>query len=454
MHSTRAKYLLIILMFFCSCDLAPQYHAPNLNMPVSWQKAAATSQAKMIIGWWQEFNDSYLNSLVSTALENNADILIAYQNIKKAEAYSRQSKSFLFPSISAVGTIDKGKPDTNTNLNINSLAANLSYEIDLFGKIKNTNKVALSRLNMVKNTADTIKIAVASRVVIAYFHLLALQQNLIIAQKILTNQQNMHLLLQAQYREGDLEKIVLDEAKKDLIEIKRQKIDLEKQVAIQKNSLNVLVGKSPHEIIEAKVDTSKSFLDITVPKIIAVMPDQLLAQRPDIIAAEQKLRAANYNIGAVKADYLPDISLNTMIGVSNSRLASGNVNGWDANMGFSMPIIDFGRIDAKIRLAKAEKEIALLQYLQTVREAVGEVLDSMKLVQIAARDIDLVKSSDIAMRSYNNIMQTKYKIGKITQIAALTAKQKYLAEHMKLIQSKNNQLIAAVMLSQAFGRLN
>jgi multidrug efflux system outer membrane protein len=448
------KYFVILAIFLCGCDLSPTYQPPSLNMPSSWQKTNGQAKPVFAPGWWHEFKDDNLNLLITTALKNNTDILVAYQNIKKAEADLGGSRSFFFPNIGASGALDKGKPDTNHNININSISANLSYEIDLFGKIKNMNRSAFARLQAVTNAADTVKIAIASRVASTYFHLLALQQNLIITTKISKNQQQIYNLLLAQYRVGDLEKLLLDEAKTNLVQTQRQKLDLEKQVAAQKNVLNVLIGKGPQEIIDAEVSIAANFTKIKLPKIINIMPDQLLAQRPDIKAAEQNLKAANYNIGVVKAEYLPDISLNSMLGLSNSRISKESTHGWDANIGFTMPILDFGRIDAKIKVAKANKQIALLQYLQTVRNALKEVLDSMKAVHISAQDYGLVQSSDRAMRNYNNITQTKYRLGKVTQITALEARQKYLAEHLKLIYAKNNQLVAAVEMYQAFGRLN
>ncbi|WP_419768363.1 efflux transporter outer membrane subunit [Arcobacter sp.] len=454
------KFLFIIIniLIFTGCSLKPEIAYNNSIIPPKFKNAVdKNTKVEYIQPKWEDFvkNDK-LKKLIKLALENNRDLKIAILNIESARATYRIEKSKYFPSIEAKANNTNSRNITsNNNTEISrtySSKFGASYELDLFGKIRNSNDFALQSYLATKYATTATKISLISEVINSWNTLCANIEQLKILEKSI---ENLTLSYELTQKKFDMGISLIDDALSAKTSLKEAEVSLLNQKTIiekNKNTLELLVSTTiPKNLIPSGFEENEKSLML----IQAGISSKVLFSRPDIIQAEYNLKAKNANIGVARAAFFPSISLTADYGLASNSLSSlfnGNSKTvWSFIPSINLPIFKGGENMANLDYAKAQQKIALAQYEKTIQSAFRDVSDALSersniTKQLKAQK-DLVntakKSYDISLNSY------KYGLGNYLNV--LISQKKFFDSKRALIDTKLSELINRVNLYTSLG---
>jgi len=457
--------IILMILFLGGCTMAPTYTRPTPPIPSDWPSGAAykkmeTSASATIapeLKWQEFFTDERLQKVIAMALDNNRDFRIAALNVERARAVYGIQRSELFPTVDAVGSgnrqrvsadlTDRGSSKITERYSVD--LGVLSWEIDLFGRIRSLKDKALEEYLATEYVRRGAQISLISAVAGTYLLLAADQGGLKLAQSTLDAQQASYGLIQRRYEVGITNELDLRRAQTQ-VELARRDVALYTQlVAQEENALNLLVG-SPVQTELLPPDLGSV---TPLEEVSPGMSSEILLLRPDILAAEHQLKAANANIGAARAAFFPRISLTTTVGTASnelSRLFRAGAATWSFAPQVVMPIFDT-RLWAALRGIKAEREIALAQYEKSIQTAFKEVADALAKQgtvedQLAAQE-SLVQASTITYRLSN----ARYTKGIDNYLGVLDAQRALYAAETALILIRLSRLTNLVTLYKVLG---
>jgi multidrug efflux system outer membrane protein len=408
--------------------------------------------------WWELFKDETLKQLVKTSLANNYDLAAAVAQVERARQVAAQARAQYFPAISYLSITSYGH-----NQFINSPASNspgtqgfllgiatAAWEPDVWGRIRRTNEAARAEYLATEEARRGVMLTLASDVSQAYFELLGLRLQLEIARET-TQSYTATLKLFTERLQGGLgNALQTSRAANDLAMAAASIPDLERLVALKENQISILIGKNP-----GPIETKMKLLEETVPLAVpAGLPSALLERRPDVLSAEQKLRAANAEIGVAKAAYFPQIGLTTFFGKLSTPLAnlsSGNTNAWSLGANVSGPIFAGGAIKAQNRQAVAAWQQARAEYEQTALKAFRDVSDALisreQFDAARMERIRAVESGEEAVR----LSRMRYLEGLSNYNEVLEAQQRLFPAQLALAETEINRRVVIVQLYKALG---
>ena len=384
------------------CTMEPRYQRPQAAIATQWPEATAAAPAASDIGWRDFFSDAGLQQLIELALLHNPDARVAELNIAAARARYQIQKASLFPAISAsafeeiekypssvaaIATSGAGAtgasatpPSTGGSSVFRYADVGIgftSYELDLFGKIRSLDHERLQQYLGYVETRRSAQISVVAEVANAYLTLLADQKLLQITRDTLDSQQDSLGLIRMSFDGGVATALDFHQAQTTVATAQANLAQYERRVAQDRNALAVLLGVPLPEDLPARGELDSERLLTDLP---AGMPSEVLTQRPDILAAEHNLIAANANIGAARAAFFPSISLTGNFGTASTQLSGLFQRGstaWTFSPQISMPIFAGGANVAGLHLAKIQKDILTTQYQQSIQTAFREVADAL-----------------------------------------------------------------------------
>jgi multidrug efflux system outer membrane protein len=452
----------LLALFLAGCAMGPDYQRPAVNAPASWRVAAPTNASLVNVAWWDFYRDPALTNLITVALTNNLDLRIAAARIEEALGGYRAEQSFLLPSLNGsaawtrtrVGDIPPAPGATAGQFDVFGL---LSYEVDLWGRIRRSTESARAQLLASEEARRTVHISLVSAVATTYFNLRALDQQLEIARETLAARTNVLELTRIKFSEvnglgfGIVSELDVRQAETQVHGARATIASLERAIAVTENALRYLLGENPGEIARGQTLAQQRPPDA----IPAGLPSELLLRRPDLRAAEQQLIAANADIGAARAAYFPTISLTAALGVQSVQLddlfSTGTSRAWRFTPQIAGPIFNAGRIRAGVQVAKARQQAALAAYEQAIRNAFREVDDalvsSIKLrEQLAAEEANVV-----AERRRLELSQWRYSEGIASYTDLLDAQRFLFSAQLSTVQTLNNLLAAIVQLYKGLG---
>lgn len=457
-HNIYSIFLSALILNGCtsSNDLV----IPQTEFPLEYSNNANSKSIIIEKQWWKNYQDEKLSLLIEEALKNNYDLQTTMVNITLSRASLSSSTSERYPTLEVQGSTNKIKTSADTfesnihnKYNNYSLSTVLSYEIDLWGKYKDTENSAKSSLLASYASRDTVKLALIANVMDNYFTLISLNEQLNVINQIVLAKEEELKRYQTQYNVGSISKIDIYQEKSSLINLDMEKNSIEQSIALQKSALAVLVGKTPKEIDEFCKEIFKEKLpnDITVP---LDLPSNLLNNRPDIKQAEENLKSANYNISVAKAMYFPKISLTALVGFesmnSNNLFQSSALKN---SLGSSLvsPILNTGKISANVDNAKANMELAEINYKKTVQQAFQEVYDILNKRDAILKNMEHQKTYTKNIEEIYRITQNQYNQGYVDFIALQSAKRNYLSSQTNLIKLNQSLISSTVSLYKALG---
>ena len=451
--------IFLTALIFNGCSLSPDLEIPQTDFPLQYENSANENSA-LNKEWWKTYEDEKLTSLIDEALKNNYDMRTAMVNISLSRASLSSSTSERYPTLELQGSANRVKTsantfesNTNNRYNNYSLSTVLSYEVDLWGKYKESEDLAKSSLLATYAAKDTVTLALIASVTDNYFTLISLNEQLKNINQIISIKEEELKRYQIQYQVGSISKANIFQEKSSLNTINIEKNSIEQAIALQKSTLAVLLGKTPKEIDEFCKELFKN----TLPKDIVIpsnLPSELLNNRPDIKQAEENLKSSNYSIGVAKANYFPKISLSGVIGfdsMNTNNLFQDNSLKNSLGGSLAAPILNTGKISANVENAKANKELALINYKKTVQQAFSEVYDILNKRNAIKQKIEQQKDYVNSMEEIFKIAQNQYKIGSIDYVSLLNAKHNYLSSKTNLIQLNQSLLSSTISLHKALG---
>lgn len=465
-HKMRLISALLVSVSLSACAIGSDYNKPDTALPEQWPWAGnADTQTHDVVSktWWQEFHDPALTSLVEEGLQANADLLVAAARVAQARALLTSRQSDLYPTIdlqagasrvknseeSAAGAASS-KPFNDLNL-----GAVLSYELDLWGRLRRSNESARAQLLGSQASRDAVQLAVATSIASGYFNLRALDAQIDITNNTIASRMDALDFQRKQYDMGGENALTFHQAEAELASAQAQKPLLVQARAEQETALAVLLGRSPQQIVQSKVELGKSVDALTMtPRVPGNLPSTLLERRPDIFAAEQTLIAANADIAVAKADYFPRISLTALLGLASSDaddLLRSSARRWQAGAGLTAPLLDFGRTASRVDAAKAAKEEAMANYEQTVRVAFKEVLDALS-AETTSSEREKAQAKQMKSRAETvRLSDLRYKSGYSNYLELLDAQRFLHQAQIERVTARRDRLIASVNLYRALG---
>lgn len=454
--SKKIIILSITVLLFGGCSLSPKLKDSNFTMPADMAERNITINPK----WWEQYNDSTLNSLIEEGLENNKDLQIAMLNIDYARVSLRLKQSDWLPTISAQGGANRIKTSQEafTSQGVSrvyndfSLSAVLSYEVDLWGKVASSNKAARANLLASKANADTVRLSLASAIADSYFALISFKEQLEVAEKTVKTREETVNLTKIRFDAGAERESVLSQQKSLLAQAKITRDVIEQNIHLTSSALGILLGRQPASLlIDKEIMSAKLPDDIIVPDFI---PSSILSYRPDIEASYQQLVSSNELIGVNRAAYFPSISISGLLGLQSANsgdLLQSSSKTWNIGGSLFAPLIDFGKTSNNVELSKIQKEISVMEYEKTVITAFSEVYDALNNRKIYSQSLQNTDELVSSLQRTLDLVTEQYNAGYIDYLTVLDSERSLLDAKLSAISTKRSLLSSGISLFKALG---
>lgn len=451
-----------LLLALTGCvSMAPKYRTPVAPVPGVWPGGPSSGSAgpqATRIAWRAFYVDERLREVLDLALRNNRDLRIAALNTEKARAYYRIQRAGLLPAVSAVGQGFKERlpasvSSTGRSMVVEQDSATVgvsAWELDFFGRVRSLKNRALEQYLATEQARDSAQISLLGGVANLYLVLAADQEGLKLAQDTLASQDTSSRLIQQRFELGLSSEIDAQRARIGLETARGDVARYTRAVALDVNALDLLVGAPvPADLLPVSLGAVTALKDLTPG-----LPSEVLVHRPDILAAEHQLRAANANIGAARAAFFPRISLTAATGSMASDLSglfTGGSDTWTFAPRIDLPIFDTGARRADLKVAHADRDIALAQYEKAIQSAFREVADALAQRgtlgdQLAAQEA-LARALD---RTYQ-LATERYKAGLDGYLSVLDAQRSLIAAQQGLITLRLARAANLVTLYKVLG---
>lgn len=456
----------IILLGFSAalggCSMAPEYQRPAVELPQAWQAAPAQGQNLPADRWWTLYQDGTLNLLIEEALIYNQDLALATARLDEARALARIADAQLVPAVDAAFQRDRTRRSDSTAtrfpgaLENNNYRAqvNVSYEIDLWGKLRDSAKAAQSELLATTAARETVRIALTAGVVQSYYALISLDAQVDATRRSLALRQNDLKLQRVRADAGIINDFSLRQLEAEVAAAQAQLPALESRRTSEELALGVLLGRSPRALLQDNVLRNAANAAPAAPVIPPDLPSALLLRRPDIVTAEQQLIAANARIGAARATLFPSIGLSGYLGSESaalSNLFSGPAGIWQLGFGLAQPIFQGGRLFGEIEAVEARQRQALAQYQKTLQTAFRETHDAL-VGQVRAREaFDAENARVIALTEALRLARIRFVNGLTSQLEVLDAERNLLNAELNRADALRAQRSAVANVVKALG---
>ena len=448
-------FILITAAFLAGCSFRPDM--PNVDTNFTSTHTFETSDIRDL--WWKEFGDENLNVLVESALEKNTNLRIAYLNLEKAKASLGVAEASLLPGVNLNVSYTKAKSSgetytgqPQTRYRSSSINLGLNYEIDLWGRVRNSVLAANESLNASKFDYDSARLSLSSSVAKSYFALVSLSMQEAVLKETLKTYEDTLALRKTQLDLGGINEMTYLQSKAAVESAKMSLISVLNLKSKALTSLAILTGKSNDEILKGAVASSKTLP--ASPEISAGISSDVLLRRSDVAKALADLKATNALVGVAKADYFPTISLTGLLGFTSvdfENIFVGNANTWSIGGSLVQKIFDYGRTKNNVRIAETNEQIAAITYEGTVKTALGEVRDALISRQNAKLSLDQVKNLLQSQQKIYSLAKDQYDAGYIGHLELLDAQRNLLSAKLQDISAKLDEVDSAVEVYRAFG---
>jgi multidrug efflux system outer membrane protein len=453
------------LIFMTGCSLAPDYTQPVAPVPTEWpqgpaykdSQTAPDAQTAWELSWQSFFTDPELRQIIETALNNNRDLRLALLNVEKAAALYGIQKAELFPTLNAAGSMSNqwypadlsqsGEATLQEEYKINLGVA--AWEIDFFGRIRSLKDSALEAYLASVEARRSAQILLIAATAGAYLNLVADRENLNLAKTTLQTQQDVYRIINRQYQVGLVNEVDVKRSQTQVDTARGDIARFTQQIALDENALNLLLGSpAPADVLSANLS------DIQEPQAFSCgISSEILLNRPDILAAEHQLKAANANIGAARAALFPRISLTTGVGTASSDLGGlfGSGSGiWNFAPVIITPIFD-ARLWSAYDAARIESEIAIAAYQKAIQTAFREVADALAVKGTVDEQLSAQQSLVNAVEVIYSRSEARYQKGIDSYLSVLDAQRSLYSARQGLVTLRLARLANQVQLYAVLG---
>ena len=459
MRRTLATSLLVLL---AACSLAPKYERPKVDLPQAWKESAPRFAADG--KWWRIYNEEPLDRLVEEGLASNADLLIAAARIDEARGILAEIEGQYYPTVDARGQASRQKISERTANFFPGVPAqysdyranvNISYDLDLFGRIRSSADAARAELAASEASRDAVRLALAAQITKSYFALRSFDEQVDLTRRTVALREEALDLQRKRYRGGLISEFELRQLEAEAAAVRAQLPPLERQREAEEAALGVLLGRSPRLVFEGGVTRTLAYNEMPgAAAVPAGMPSELLLRRPDLVQAEEQLIAANARIGVARADMFPSISLTGFYGRASSQLSNlftPQAAAWQLAAGLTQPIFAGGRLQARTDQAEARQRALVANYQKTIQTAFSEVRAALSAQARALESFEAESARAAALAESARLARLRYQNGVASQLDVIDAERSLLSARIARIEALRAQRSAVADLFRALG---
>jgi len=441
------------------CMMGPDYKRPDVDTPQAYRVEVKSAADLINSAWWEQFEDPVLNELIKTALAENKDVRIAASRVEEFLGRYGVTRSQLFPQVATqfgagsqrISTVTQpalASTQSNT-FDSYSLDLGMSWEIDLWGKLRRATEAARAELLATEQARQTVILSLTSGVATSYVTLIDLYRQLAIAKSTADSRGEFFRIIKLRFEGGVVSEVELNQARSDYEFALSTVPVIEKQIAQQENALSVLLGRNPGPIAR-----DRTLDKLVLPQVPADLPSSLLERRPDIRQSEQLMVAANARIGVAKAQFFPTISLTAILGTASSALGNlfkGASQTWSYGGTVTQPIFTGGNLISQLRVAESQQKTALLQYQRSIQTAFQEVNDSL-IDQTKTREQLAAQARQVdSLRNYARLARLRYDNGFTSYLEVTDAETKLFNAELQYAQSQGQLFFALINVYKSMG---
>lgn len=442
------------MVLLSSCHIYRNYQRPD-NLPTDSLFRDADNQPvtdSLSLGdlpWQEIFQDTLLQQYIRYGLEHNTDMQTALLRVDQAKAQLTAAKLSFLPSLtlSPQGTLTStaGSKTVKTY----ELPVQASWEIDLFGNLRNAKKGTQATLLQQQAYQQAVRSELIAGIANTYYSLLMLDEQVAISQSTLEVWKEQVRTMEARMKVGEETENAVTQARASLYELEATHNDLLRQQRETENSLCTLLGMTSRSLERGTLD--KQIFPETLPTGI---PVRLLSRRPDIVQAEMTLANAYYTTNQARSAFYPNLNLSGSAGWTNALgQAVTNPGDWilSAVASLTQPLFNRGKLISNLRVSKDEEQIALLNYRQALLDAGQEVNDALYATESAGRSLESHRKQCRELERTVQTSEALYRTGNATYLELLTARQSLLNARLNVVTDSFTQCQAVINLYQALG---
>jgi multidrug efflux system outer membrane protein len=459
--------LILLVAFVSACKVSKDVATPKPELPVNFRSAAAATDSSSIadIQWKNFFTDVTLQKLIDSAIVKNYDMQIAVKNIDEAQLLFKQVKWNYVPAVGLNVTANTNRPSDNslTGLSIaqynigtkhvEDYSANLalSWEADIWGKIRNQSREALAQYLQTNEAKKAIQTNIVAGVSQGYYNLLMLDAQLDIAKKNLKLNDSTLRIIRLQYDAGQVTSLAVQQADAQRQAAAQLVPQFERDVTIQENALSVLAGRLPDSI-----ERNTTLNQISFPETLTTgVPSAMVSRRPDVKSSELALNIANARVGIAKAQMYPALTITASGGVNTFKASNwfnlpaslfGTVAG-----GIAQPLLQHKQLSTQYKVAQVEREKTVLQFRQSVLNAVGEVSDALIKIEKLKAEQGIATNRVKTLQQATSNASLLFKNGLANYLEVITAQSNVLQGELELASIKRDELSATAELYRSLG---
>jgi len=448
-----------LTLALAACSLAPTYERPASPVAQSWPAAAEGARQVSDVRWRNFYTDPRLQVLIGTALENNRDLRIAVARVAEARGMYGVQQADRLPnanlnvarnaSSSPASTSITGREFKTQRYDVN--LGLLSFELDFWGRVANLSAAAKAQYLATEAAQTAFRLSLIADVANAYLSGIELDERVRLAAETVRTRVEIRELVARRRAVGMASELDWLQAEGAYQSAQVELAGVQRQQAAARTMLDVLVGRPLAQIKNLPPPRSLAEQDIR-PDLIAGLPAEVLLQRPDVMAAEQRLIAANANIGAARAAFLPKITLTGTVGTASRTLAGlfdAGSGAWTFQPALVQPLFDAGRNSANVDIAGARKVVAVADYEKTLQLAFREVADLLSDREKLGEQLAAQQANAMAQQQRLKLVEARYRAGLISQLELLDAQRDTFTAEQAAVQMRRQVLANAAQLYKA-----
>ena len=455
------KYFISIaaLIICASCTLGPDYERPQIfSVSEIKNELRLKENGKLPDNWYKNLQDDYLQKLIEIGLRNNSDILTAETKLRQARLIAKVNRTDFLPLINLNGEYDyqKGSKKTEYSQDADYYSAGFdaSWELDIWGKGRRQSEADEADIKASIYNLENIKTVIAAEIASNYVHLQQSLENLRITKKNAELQKQIADIIKKEYLSGMGDAADYNQSQYLLQTTLAQIPQYENSAETYRNALSTLTGLLPSQIILPEKTNMPTTISADFLNNMRKLPIDVIRLRPDVAAAEQKLKAQNALIGKAVAELYPDVSIGGTIGYSAQKerdLFSSAAKTYGYSPNIILPLLDWDKLQNNVEIQKLQKTVALNTYKQSVLNAIGELKNAFSNCETSVRAYKNKLNALHNMQKVNELMLKRYQSGLIKFSEVLSSQQDLLNAQEELIAARTQTVLSLIAYYKASG---
>lgn len=461
------SFLILLAVFISACKVSKDVATPKAELPANFRNAANTSDTSSIadIQWKSFFTDATLQKLIDSAIAKNYDMQIAVKNIEASQLLFKQVKWNYVPELNLNVTANTNRPSNNSITGLSIAQYNigtkhvedynanlgLTWEADIWGKIRNQSRSALASYLQTAEAKKLLQTNIVASVSQGYYNLLMLDDQLAIAQKNVKLNDSTLRIIRLQFDAGQTTLLAVQQAEAQRLSAAQLVPGFEQNIAIQENAIKILTGSLPD-----RVERTVRLEEVAIPEnLSAGVPSAVVSRRPDVKSAELALTIANANVGIAQANMYPSLTITGTGGLNTFKASNwftipaslfGTVAG-----AVAQPLLQHRQLKTQYKVALVDREKTVLQFRQSVLNAVGEVSDALVKIEKLKTQQGIIADRVSTLQKATSNANLLFRNGQATYLEVITAQSNVLQSELDLATVKNARLNAVSDLYRSVG---